>query len=1167
VYIKLFIILLLPFYLISEQITVLTLDNYFPYSYRTGSKYAGYNIDLLKEIFKDRNYSIKIEAINSIDKGIIKVGNGEADLIFGVTFTNEQDSLINFSESYIEFEYAVAKLRSNKLQSLDDISPNDIVGIKDGDYSYHYMHSVADSFRVAPISDIESSLILLNEDKIVAMVGERRALNGGLERTNLHEKIKILDNIEFSSLGRIGIKKQDEELKSFIDKRLSSLKESGFLSQLNSRWLRDGELSSISLIINYSVGFLLIILLVIVYKISKDSRSSKGRLNLFKSVLKTIPDFILETDRDLVIKREFSGDDIFYKRHKELFSSTGSHLKDIFEDKLFAKIERSIKVMKDQELNEHSFEYIIDGRCLEEFRVLTIKFETFFIIIKDKSDLLKAKLELEERETRYSTIVNNLPGAAYRIVVENGEKRYQFISDNITNITGKEVELFMKEGPDALLSMLIKEDIDHLRSEVKKTPEESVMNSTSFEYRIVDNSGKVRWINERSRICEIKDGVIVIDGIYFDITEKKEIETGFEESKLLYKSIIDNSTDGIIVISKREFKYANSAFKNITGFRSESLADLNLSDVISDDYIDQINNLLMRISIKPMSVKNLVVSMIHKSGNPIWAELSFIPIRWQDENSIMIFIVDQTQKRNDEKEIFRVKEYQNYILNTIPQGLITTDERGRIIHTNRGVQKLFKMRSKDFDGLLYFEAIKSLAQLHRYFFEVVDDNRSYEFSKFKFDEVEDRFFNIKLFKFLEDENSGLIIQIDDVTEIEKKELQLIQAQKMETVGTLAGGLAHDFNNVLGGIIGTLSIMRFKLKKGGSLTNDQLNGYLDTLERSSQNSSEMVKQLLTLSRKQDISFAPMDINKTVNHVVKILRSSFDKSVELDIKILDKAAKINGDPVQLEQVILNLSVNAGHAMTIMRGKDQKWGGRLTIEVSEHHVGSNFAKINDLNILGDYIVVSIKDNGVGISKENITKIFDPFFTTKDKDRGTGLGLSMVYSIIKQHNGNLKLKSEVGVGTTFKLFIPKLEDETDLLERSENSEIPMGEGSVLIVDDEELMRMTSKSILEECGYRVLTAENGEVGFNLYRERADEIDLVILDMVMPVLSGKECLEKIRGLDPNQKVILASGLKQDQRVQDLLDLGKVEYIQKPFTLEVLANRVNDILNQSDSKKG
>ncbi len=399
----------------------------------------------------------------------------------------------------------------------------------------------------------------------------------------------------------------------------------------------------------------------------------------------------------------------------------------------------------------------------------------------------------------------------------------------------------------------------------------------------------------------------------------------------------------------------------------------------------------------------------------------------------------------------------------------------------------------------------------------------------------------------------------DITIEKKAEKELIQAQKMETIGSLAGGIAHDFNNILGGIIGTVSIMKHKLQSGSGLKNEEVNGYLNVLDNASQNASTLVNQILTLSRKQEFHLTIVDLNDTMRYVTKICENTFDRSIRLLTTYHPGKALALADPVQIEQVLLNLCVNACHAMTIMRGEDTAWGGTLGLSISTAAPEQDFSLSHDRTEKVPYWVIMISDSGVGMDARTVGRIFDPFFTTKEKGLGTGLGLAIAYNIIKQHKGFIHAYSEKGLGSTMKVYLPVHEGEDEARIKPVQEMCIRGNGTILVVDDEEIIRNTAKVILMECGYDVITAKDGLDAVGLFSRMHGQIAAVLLDMVMPRMSGKETFEEMRKIDPEVRVLLTSGFKRDERVQKVLDLGMVDFIQKPFTLQSLSEAVHKVV--------
>ncbi len=406
--------------------------------------------------------------------------------------------------------------------------------------------------------------------------------------------------------------------------------------------------------------------------------------------------------------------------------------------------------------------------------------------------------------------------------------------------------------------------------------------------------------------------------------------------------------------------------------------------------------------------------------------------------------------------------------------------------------------------------------------------------------------------------------IRDVTEKIRLEQRLIQSQKMEIIGSLAGGIAHDFNNILGGIIGSVSLVEFKIKNGTVASPTELEDEISTIKISAERGMKMVEQILSISRKQRLTLEVTDLCKIVDHVFEICKNTFDKKIELDFRYDKKnAITVLGDATQLEQVVLNLCINAHDAMTIMRPPGDEHRGILSVSIHRVPPGREFIlKYPDASE-HEYMCLRVSDTGVGMNDYTKERVFDPFFTTKEKHRGTGLGLAMVYNIIKQHNGFIDVYSEAGSGTTFNVYIPSAKDAALHQENVQpQPEHRMGEGRILMIEDDVTIQKTSRKILRLLGYEVLIAENGLRGIEVFRERRHEIDAVILDMVMPKRSGKETFIELKKMDPDVRVLVSSGFRNDSRIDEVLKMGARGFLQKPYTIEQLSIELAKVIKGS-----
>jgi PAS domain S-box-containing protein len=526
-------------------------------------------------------------------------------------------------------------------------------------------------------------------------------------------------------------------------------------------------------------------------------------------------------------------------------------------------------------------------------------------------------------------------------------------------------------------------------------------------------------------------------------------------------------------------------------------------------------------------------------------------------------MLEQIQRREEErrvaeKELQRAMNLLDNVLDSMPSALIATDVDYRITHWNQSASSLTGVSEAAAIGQDIYAAYPSLEQFREDFSAVLLSLRPRELYRASFN-GDGRCYNISIYPIVADTPTGLVVRVDDVTELENKEQELRHVQKMEIVGMLAGGIAHDFNNLLVGIIGAVSIIQHKLNSGREMPRADLEKFIDVMQDAGLRASDIVQQLLNLSRKHEPALKPVDVRGTVQSVLKICGTTFDKNIQIVSRLPDTPPMVNADPTQLEQVLLNFCVNANHAMTIMREEGRDAGGMLTIDVERVVADRHFSEAHPLAEHEEYWRISVSDTGVGMDRETLAHVFDPFFTTKPKGTGTGLGLTMAYNIVQQHGGFIDAYSEKGMGTTFSIYLPVLMDTV----REESAQDPnaacRGSGLILVVDDEEVVRHTAKVILEECGYEVVLASDGAQAVDIFRQRHHEISAVLLDMVMPGMNGKDTFLAMRSIDENMKVLLSSGFRQDERVETVLRLGIRHFIQKPYTLQELSRAMQQVL--------
>ena len=417
---------------------------------------------------------------------------------------------------------------------------------------------------------------------------------------------------------------------------------------------------------------------------------------------------------------------------------------------------------------------------------------------------------------------------------------------------------------------------------------------------------------------------------------------------------------------------------------------------------------------------------------------------------------------------------------------------------------------------------------------------------------------LRLSRFLHEGEDLLLVLVRDISELkgakhecEELRRQVIRAQRLESIGTLTGGIAHDFNNLLGGILGYASFSKTFVDK-----NSRVFRAISAIETTAIRAAALTRQLLGMIRGDTYEVRPTDLNKVVMEVVRLLSRTINKNISIETFLEDNLPVVKADDGQIQQVLLNICINARDAMPD--------GGRLIISTKSFEMDDEFCRMNEGAKSGKYVYIVVADTGIGMDDLTRSKIFEPFFTTKDKNFGTGLGLSMVWSIVKNHKGYIKVETKPGEGSTFHIYLPV----TDL--RAGYKDLPgkdrpiqSGSETILVVDDEEVIREMTRQALEGYGYKVLTCSSGQSAIDIFKNRHDEIDLVIIDRIMPDMSGKETFIELEKISPDVKALLITGYGAESEVREELGLGIRGFMQKPFQIADLCEEIRLIIEEKD----
>ena len=391
-----------------------------------------------------------------------------------------------------------------------------------------------------------------------------------------------------------------------------------------------------------------------------------------------------------------------------------------------------------------------------------------------------------------------------------------------------------------------------------------------------------------------------------------------------------------------------------------------------------------------------------------------------------------------------------------------------------------------------------------------------------------------------------------IKELEEEKLnaeaQLQQAQKMEAIGTLAGGIAHDFNNILGAIMGYSELIKMKLPEESDLISD-----LDQVIRAGERARDLVRQILTVARQQRQEQRPVQIRYIIREALNLLKATLPSTIEIREDLAKDAGIVNADPTQVHQVIMNLCTNAGHAM-------QEDGGVLTVELANVEIDDLSASRHlDLDA-GSYLRLTVSDTGYGMTSEIMERIFDPYYTTKDTGEGTGLGLSVAQGIVKANGGTITVYSEPGIGTTFHVYLPVIQEAERAEKEESEAPLPTGNERILFIDDEQVLVEIGSQMLERLGYEVVTKRSSVQALELFRAEPDRFDLVITDMTMPEMTGDKLARELMKIRPDIPIILCTGYSKRISEEKAKEMGIRAFLMKPILRRTIAETIREALD-------
>ena len=808
-----------------------------------------------------------------------------------------------------------------------------------------------------------------------------------------------------------------------------------------------------------------------------------------------------------------------------------------------------------------------DGQIIEvevtSHRLVFAGREAEVVLAHDVTERNKVEAALRLAEEKYRSIFENAVEGIFQSTLEG---RFISVNPAFARILGY-------ESPEDVIANRTDIEGQHyvdpnVRSGLERMLREHGM-VVGFECEVFRKDFSKIWVIENIRIIRDENGaVIYYEGSIEEVTERKRAEeersqltVEIETQRQRLNNIIANvpgvvwETWGEPDASKQRIEFVSDHVESMVGYSVEEwLATPNfwLTIVHPDDR----ESAGQKAAATFMDGKRgaLEFRWIAKDGHEVWVESNTAVILDGQGQPVGMrgVTVDITERKRAEQDLKLSEERYRELIENAHDIIYTHDLEGNYTSVNKAGEQIMGYTREE---SLKMNLTQTIAP------EFVE--RARQMIRRKLDGENVTAYDLEVLakngrKIAVEVNTRIIHKngvpvgvqgiARDVTERKQLEAQFRQSQKMEAIGQLAGGIAHDFNNLLTAITGYSELTLRRLQ-----SEDPLRRNIEEIKKAGDRAASLTRQLLAFSRKQVLQPQVLDLNSIISDLEKMLSRLIGEDVNLRTSLEPQIGSIKADPGQIEQVIMNLAVNARDAMPE--------GGKLTIETKNVYLDEEYTKRHITINPGPYVLLAMTDTGTGIDETTRVRIFEPFYTTKEIGKGTGLGLSTVYGIVQQSGGNIWVYSEVGVGTTFKVYLPRVDEGAQEYKRTTQTEVVLqGSGTILLAEDEELVRTLAREVLKTYGYHVLEAANGGAALLICENYKGAIDLLITDVVMPEMGGRDLAVRLKQLLPELKVIYMSGYTDDAILhQGVLEEG-ANFIQKPFSPVALARKVGDVLN-------
>ncbi|MFA6239827.1 MAG: PAS domain S-box protein [Candidatus Hydrogenedentales bacterium] len=766
----------------------------------------------------------------------------------------------------------------------------------------------------------------------------------------------------------------------------------------------------------------------------------------------------------------------------------------------------------------------------------------------------ETEMELRKSEERFRTLVSNIPGIVFRCHVQP-PWRVEFVTDAALQLSGYSAEDFMQGELQGLADIILPEDF----AEVARAVSEGVASHQphAMEFRIRTAKGDVRWVAEQGRAVFDKDGnALWLDGVIWDVTLRREAQDKLRRSEERFKALFEQSGDYMLVLDTDSGDVpvivdANEAACHIHGYTRGELVGMPISKIECD--FDLHANEVRNRQVMAGEVSHFETTHRRKDGTTFPVEVTAKLVRLSGRPPVIFSVErDITEWRLSAAERER-------LISAIEQAaemVVIADTEGTIQYVNPAFEQITGYSREEVIGQnpRILQSGKHDSEFYQQMWDRLTAGQTWAGHLVNRKKDGTLYEEEATISPVRDASGGIVNYVAvkrDVTREVELETQLRQAQKMEAIGHLAGGVAHDFNNVLQAMLGHTEFAMEEAAPDSTLYDD-----LTQVKKGAEHAASLTRQLLAFSRQQVLQPRDVDLNELLGGLLKMVRRLIGEDIQLEFVRGAGLATVHADPGQLEQVVLNLCVNARDAMPR--------GGKLTIETGQVTLTESYCEAHLWAKPGPWALLTVSDAGTGMDAETQQRLFEPFFTTKEAGKGTGLGLATVYGIVKQHGGLIHVYSEVGSGTVFKVYLPTVERPAHEVGQLEKRPVIGGSETILVAEDNREIRALAARILEKAGYTVLLAADGKEAVEVFRNRAREISLVLLDVIMPKEGGRSSCNEIKEVKPDIHVLFSSGYGGSD-VYDRFSLNHGEhFIQKPYEPKRLLQKVREILDSPPS---